>query len=182
MENIAFDIWLSNRMEFSAEDKWECLETVKTIVTVAFQVRMNGLLSIDDKIPKMEDMFLRKALQLAVDSTAPETLQKILQTHIIANQYKGKELLKNILIKEGTISIINGENPKMIQEKLAVYFGDDFLQKYMNYINTHEIYTGLTANSKQENLANARNNISKIINKIGEKSLMPNCPKKKLIL
>ena len=139
MENTAFDIWLSNRMDFSDEDKRECLETAKTMVDIAQDVRKNGLLSIDEKIPKMDDAFLRKYIQMAVDSTDPETLQKFMQLHIVANNYKGKELLKNLLIKEGVICIVKGYNPPAIKKYLGIYFGDDFSQEYDEFIALEEI-------------------------------------------
>ena len=134
MENIAFDIWLSNRMQFSAEDKRECFEMANTIVQIATDVRKSGLLSLEDKIPEIKNILLQKAVQLAVDSTESDTLVRLLQTHIVANNYKGKDLLDSILIKEGVKSIIEGCNPRHIQNLLLTYFGDNFLQENQEYI------------------------------------------------
>ena len=134
MENIAFDIWLSGRLDFSDEDKRGAFETAREFVQVAIDVRKNGLLSIDDKISEYPDLLMRKALQLAVDSIEPEEIQKLLQTHIVANNYKGERLLQSILIRDGIILLVNGWNPKQVKEFLGVYFGDDFLQEYNDYI------------------------------------------------
>ena len=138
MENLAFDIWLSNRMDFSDEDRRECFATAKELVRIAQDVRMNGLLSIDDKIPKMEDFFMRKYMQMAVDSIDPETIEKLSQTHIVANNYRGKKLLKSVLIKEGIVAITNGNNPKAIKEMLEIYFGDDLLQEFNEYFDMED--------------------------------------------
>ena len=137
MENIAFDIWLSNRMDFTKEERRECFETALTIVKIATEVRLSGLLSQADKITSMSDAFLQIAMQLAIDSILPDEIKKILQTQIVANNYKGKELLKRVLIKEGVVSIVNGENPRQIEEYLKLYFGDDLLQEYNDYSKTN---------------------------------------------
>jgi len=159
MENIAFDIWLSGRMDFSAEERRECFAAAKEMVQIAADVRRNGLLSIDEKIPKMDDAFLRKYMQLAVDSIDPETINRLAQTHIIANNYKGKKLLKSVLIKEGVLSIVNGESPKYIKEKLATYFGDELLQEFNDYF---DIKDGL-----EYDVAVVRNKVTEVIAKYG---------------
>jgi len=159
MENIAFDIWLSSRMDFSAEERRECFKTAKDIVEIAAEVRRNGLLSIDEKIPKMDDAFLRKYMQLAVDSIDPEIINRLAQTHIIANNYKGKKLLKSVLIKEGVVSIVNGENPLFIKQKLAIYFGDELLQEFNDYF---DIKDGL-----EYDVAAVRNKVAEVITKYG---------------
>ena len=135
MDNTAFDIWVSNRMDFSAEDKRECFETAKIIVDLANAVRQRGLLSLDDKIASMDGALLRKALGLAVDSFGAEEIQKLVQTHIVANNYKGKRLLESLIVKEGVIAIVNGTNPVTIKLILEAYFGDEFQQEFTDYIN-----------------------------------------------
>jgi chemotaxis protein MotA len=52
------------------------------IVDIAQDVRKNGLLYIDDKISTYKDEFMRKGLQLAVDSTDPEMLRDIMETEL----------------------------------------------------------------------------------------------------
>jgi hypothetical protein len=139
MENIAFDTWLSTRMEFSAKDKRDCFETAKKIAALAYKVRMHGLLAVDNDIPEIEDVLLKKTLQLAVDSAEAETIRKIMQTHIVVNNYRGKRLLEAVLIKEGMVSIVNGANPVYVRDYLSVYFGDSFLQEYTEYVDIGDI-------------------------------------------
>ncbi|MCL2099702.1 MAG: motility protein A [Oscillospiraceae bacterium] len=52
------------------------------IVDIAQDVRKNGLLSIDDKIPSYKDEFMKKGLQLAVDSIDPEMIRDIMETEL----------------------------------------------------------------------------------------------------
>ena len=167
---------------------------ITEIVNIAQDVRRNGLLSIDEKIPTYKDEFLRKGLQLAVDSTEEEMLRDIMETELgfmidrhrlgvqwfekgaalapafgmvatliglinmlgdmddpdslmanmgmamittvygcllanivflpIGNKLQKRsdeEVLCKQIVIEGVLSIVNGENPNQIREKLTSY-------------------------------------------------------------
>jgi hypothetical protein len=130
MNNILFEVWLKDRLVFSESEKRECFKTAYRIVNLAQYVRQSGLLSIDEKIPAISDKFLQRAMRLAVDSTEPELIEKIMQTWTVYGNYSGAELLKRIIIIEGAVAIVNGENPLQIHDKLAAYFGEDLLEEY----------------------------------------------------
>jgi len=134
MENIIFAVWVSGRLEFCADDKRACFETAKSLIDFAQEVRKNGLLSLDAKIPAMPNIFMKKALQMAVDAAMPETIREIMQNWIVFGNYRGAELLKRLLIIEGTIMIMSGDNPAQISEALSAFFGEDLLQEYDKYI------------------------------------------------
>ena len=164
------------------------------IVDIAQEVRKQGLLSIDEKIATYKDEFMRKGLQLAVDSIDPEQIRDIMETelgfmidrHKLGVQFNEKgaalapafgmvgtlvglinmlgemedptalmanmgvamittvygcllcnvvflpfgnklqkrsdeEILCKQIVIEGVIAIVNGDNPKAIQEKLVGY-------------------------------------------------------------
>ena len=55
---------------------------ISEIVEIAMEVRKQGLLSIDEKIPEYKDEFMRKGLQLAVDSIDPETIREIMESEL----------------------------------------------------------------------------------------------------
>ena len=167
---------------------------IAEIVEVAQEVRKQGLLSIDEKIPNYKDEFMRKGLQLAVDSIDPETIREIMESELsfmvdrhkmgvqfcergaalapafgmvatlvglinmlgdmedpsslmanmgmamittiygcllanavflpFANKLQKRsdeEVLCKQIVIEGVLSIVNGDNPKSIQEKLISY-------------------------------------------------------------
>ena len=167
---------------------------IAEIVEIAQEVRKQGLLSIDDKIPSYRDEFMRKGLQLAVDSIDPEQIREIMETELsfmvdrhklgvqfnergaalapafgmvatlvglinmlgdmddpaslmrnmgmamlttvygvllanivflpFANKLQKRsdeEVLCKQIVVEGVIAIVNGDNPKAIQEKLVSY-------------------------------------------------------------
>lgn len=146
--------YIKQNYKFTDEDKKEALKTMELIVEIAQTVRKNGLLFIDDKIPTYENPFLRKAMTLAVDSNPPEAIEDLLDKYIIFGDYTSKEMLELLLIKEGTIAIVNGENPLQIKEKLAAFFGINFENEtkevYQNFVNTeiNKFYQNIKAGNK----------------------------------
>ncbi len=54
-------------------------ETVMEIATIA---RRDGLLALEDRIPQLDDEFLKRGLQMALDGTPPEAVEEILQLEI----------------------------------------------------------------------------------------------------
>jgi len=59
---------------------------VETVVQFADQARREGLLSLEEAARTVEDPFLRKGIQLAVDGTDPDELRDILEMEIAAKR------------------------------------------------------------------------------------------------
>lgn len=57
-------------------------KTITTLVMFAERARREGLLALEDEARKIDDSFLQKGVQLAVDGTDPELVRAILQTEI----------------------------------------------------------------------------------------------------
>jgi chemotaxis protein MotA len=57
-------------------------DTITDIVRMTNRARAEGLLALEEESKKIEDPFLRKGLELAVDGTDPEALKKTLQGEI----------------------------------------------------------------------------------------------------
>lgn len=55
---------------------------IKQIVEFAEQARREGILCLEARSQEVEDEFLRKGIQLAVDGTEPELIKDILETEI----------------------------------------------------------------------------------------------------
>lgn len=134
-----FHFWVSDRMSVSLEGKKECLETAKIIMEMVVKVRERGILALEDDIQSTDSMFLKTALQLTVDGLKQEEIRKVLENWIVAGNYRGRMLLKRILIMEGMIAIQQGCNPAYIYNLMASYFGEDFFPKYKEYLNYNEI-------------------------------------------
>ena len=131
-----FEYWVSERMDFTTEDKRECLATVKIILDLAEKVRNGGLLALESEIDKMPDILLKKAINLVVDGVCEDEIRKTLQNWIIAGNYRGRRLFKRLLITDGMLAIHRGCGPVFIRDEvLASYFGENMLPEYTGYFN-----------------------------------------------
>jgi predicted HicB family RNase H-like nuclease len=133
-KRIMFYTNIQERYTFTDEDKKECLKTLKQLITMAQKTRKQGLLALEGDIPDYENLFMRKAVQLLVDSTSVEEMHEILEKYIIFDDYSSKEILEMMIIKDGVCYIAEGENPRSILEKLLPFFGTKFIDE------TEEIY------------------------------------------
>ncbi|MEM1485263.1 motility protein A [Oscillospiraceae bacterium PP1C4] len=55
---------------------------IEQIVVFAKEARINGLLSLEDKLNDTEDVFLKNSLMLVVDSVEPEKVKNLLETEL----------------------------------------------------------------------------------------------------
>lgn len=63
--------------------KFEPRQLIEQLVKYAEMARRDGILALDKELKNIDDDFMRKALQLLVDGTAPELIRDILETEII---------------------------------------------------------------------------------------------------
>ena len=68
----------------------EAAESIETIVHFADKARRDGLLALEEEAKDVEDPFLRKGLQLAIDGTDPEIVRDVLETEIAALKERHK--------------------------------------------------------------------------------------------
>jgi len=55
---------------------------IEDIVAMAEEARREGLLYLENRLPEMDDPFLKKGLQLVIDGTDPELVKNILDVEI----------------------------------------------------------------------------------------------------
>ena len=68
---------------------------IKMLVGFAEKARREGLLSLEDEAHAVEDPFLQKGIQLAIDGTDPELVREIMETDIAflgSRHYEGANL------------------------------------------------------------------------------------------
>ena len=58
-------------------------ETIKQLVGFAEQARREGILALEARAQEIDDNFLKKGIQLAVDGTEPDLIKDILSTEIM---------------------------------------------------------------------------------------------------
>lgn len=82
---------------------------VDAIVKLAETARREGLLALEDAVKTVEDPFLRRGLELAIDGTDPEDLRDILEAEITAkrvNDRAGAKLFNDMGGYAPTIGIL----------------------------------------------------------------------------
>lgn len=68
----------------------DATEAVKQLLGFADTARRDGLLALESSVNEIEDDFVRRGLQLAVDGTDPEVVREILETEIDSLQARHK--------------------------------------------------------------------------------------------
>ncbi len=57
-------------------------ERLRTLVDLAGRARHEGILSLENEVEQLEDPFMKKALQLAIDGNDPEAVSDVMRTDI----------------------------------------------------------------------------------------------------
>lgn len=65
-------------------------ETIKQVVAFAETARREGLLALEEASRTIEDPFLKKGIEMAVDGTDPEELREILESDVAAMKARHK--------------------------------------------------------------------------------------------
>lgn len=69
-------------------------EVIDLMVKFAEKARREGLLALEEAVKDVEDPFLKKGVEMAVDGTDPEQLREILEAEITAKKNSGKIPMK----------------------------------------------------------------------------------------
>jgi len=111
-------------------------ELITQIVGLGERARRDGLLALEDEVATIEEPFLRRGLQMAIDGADPETVQEIMDTEIRAMQARhrqGAKLLSSMGIYAPTFGIIGAvvglivtlgklDNPEELGHGIAAAF------------------------------------------------------------
>jgi len=96
-------------MDLLALDQVNRDELVEQIIDLARIARRGGIIALDKAIPKISNVFLREALQLAVDGQNRDELRAVLETQLRMNERHGESDAKALEVAGGfapTIGII----------------------------------------------------------------------------
>jgi chemotaxis protein MotA len=75
------------------------VEIIQTLVSFAEIARREGILALEQKVSKLDDEFLKKGINLAVDGTEPEYIREIMTNevdYIVERHKKGVSLFESI--------------------------------------------------------------------------------------
>jgi hypothetical protein len=135
LNKLNYNIGLAEALKCSDDDKKSCVDILDFILEMSVQARKHGLLHLQKYIEMSKLYLLRKAISYVIDGIEPNVIYKILSTYVLAENCKGKDLLENILVIDGLLSIQAGVNPLILREMLSAYFGigfQDFLNSHFN--------------------------------------------------
>ena len=65
-------------------------DSIATVVDFAERARREGLLSLESEVKNVDDPFLKKGIEMAVDGTDPEELREILEAEIASKRSSDK--------------------------------------------------------------------------------------------
>lgn len=69
-------------------------DTIAAVLSLADRARREGLLALEEQAKSVEDPFLKKGIELAVDGTDPDELRDILEAEITAARQRGNASAK----------------------------------------------------------------------------------------
>lgn len=96
--------------------------------------RKEGLLALEDAANDTEDVFngkyLKSMLLLIVDGTAPEVLEEICTAKYFSANLTGYEALHYLIMMFGSLALQQGEQPRIIEEKLLSLIPDEAVEIY----------------------------------------------------
>ena len=98
------------------------VEIVNKICELSVVVRNYGLLALEDGISDIDNIYngkyLKAMIELVIDGTDPVIIEEISTAKYFSADLSGYEALHYLTMMFGTISLQEGENPNIIEEKL----------------------------------------------------------------
>lgn len=118
------------------------VETIRQLVEFAEQARREGILALEARATEIQDEFLKKGIQLAVDGTEPDLIKDILSTDISFTETRHEEgakifdfmaamgpsygmigTLVGLVLMLGNMSDISSIGPNMAVALITTFYG-----------------------------------------------------------
>lgn len=125
--------------EYNEADKYRIKELIKIIVKLSMKVTREGLLSLDNEYPSVQPYLFRKGIEMVVEGAYPEDIRFIFYNYIQTKKYSEKEFLEILIIRDSLLFIQNGDNEKILFEKIISMLGEGFLKDFDYAIIEKEI-------------------------------------------
>lgn len=126
--------YYTQRMQCTREEKLECLSVVRELLTLAFIVKEEGFLKMDEALRdpiRFQDKFLRRAAGIIVETADAESVEQVLYNLIFTSAEMGhRRFFKYILIAETMIALGKGEDMDYIFAYLVPsFFGLEYVDQ-----------------------------------------------------
>jgi hypothetical protein len=121
---LYYDWQFAERIQCTMEEKKECFELIVELRRYASIIRQEGFLALEEELTKIEDSFLAISIQMGIDGVRPDLFRDIQERRILADNSKGKELLRRVIITEAMASILSEDSFQVFHYKLLSYLGE----------------------------------------------------------
>ena len=121
---MSYSFEIRKYVECSKEEKLSCVSVINDVVYLANVARREGILALESEIQKSSNSYLKRGILFVIDGIVPNMVAGILGITSVFGFKTGVELLKELIMVEGILSIQAGENPRIIEEKLLSFLGD----------------------------------------------------------
>ena len=126
--------YYAQRMQCTREEKLDCLPIVRELLTLAFIVKEEGFLKMDEALRdpvRFQDKFLRRAAGIIVETANAENVEQVLYNLIFTSAEMGHyRFFKYILIAETMIALGKGEDMDYIFAYLVPsFFGLEYVDQ-----------------------------------------------------
>ena len=123
-------------VECTREERVSLASIIQEINVLSTNTRDKGVQWLIDELPRLGDSsVLGRGIALVVDGTDPQLAREILHTSCVFSQKTGVELLRDIIAMEGVLAIQSGNNPRIIEELLLSYVGEDAVEDVRKPLN-----------------------------------------------
>ena len=126
--------YYTQRMQCTREEKLDCLPIVRELLALAFIVKEEGFLKMDEALRdpiRFQDKFLRRAAGIIVETANAENVEQVLYNLIFTSAEMGHyRFFKYILIAETMIALGKGEDMDYIFAYLVPsFFGLEYVDQ-----------------------------------------------------
>ena len=120
---------LSHQLACSRQDKLECMDVLRVLCDMAGAVEAGERQLLPRLVPK-GNQFFKTCVTAALESSRRDLAKMVLTGYLLADEVKGKELLRRLLIVHGLLLILNGTGPDDLAYALQGWFGTAFREDY----------------------------------------------------
>lgn len=126
--------YYTQHMQCTREEKLDCLPLVHELITLAFLVKEEGFLKMDevlrDKL-RYQDKFLRRAASIVVETANEDNVEEVLYNLIFtSSDMSNNKFFRDILITETMIALGKGEDLDYIFAYLVPsFFGLEYVDQ-----------------------------------------------------
>ena len=121
-----------HHMEESNEGNLRLLEVIDEMIHLSNVGRKEGLLALEEASCRMDDSkkHLKMMILLIVDGTDPVLVEEICMMRYMANNYNPYQNLEYLMQMIGSLAIQQGENPRVIEEKLLAMVPESVMDMF----------------------------------------------------